>query len=433
MPLKNKDYYWDLGTRAIWSLEAENGILASDKNELYGCIFGRDSCISALKLLRVYRRRPELDWVLPLTRKIILNLVLLSGKQVNIESGEQPGKAIHEFRLTGHEHLTRRQNRPWYVYDDQVMRNYDSVDATPLLLILIYRFWQATGDGLFINQVRPTVLAGLSWMSDFGDSDGDGLIDYELSKARESGGLATQNWMDSEESVFHETGDTLVYPLAPVEVQAYAYLAYRLWARYFLSSDPMQANQLMDRADALKRKFNESFPARDPDGNAYLAYKLDGLGRQFKSVRSNMGHVLWASLSHELDGQKDSILEPGLVHDVVRRLTMPDMFETAAGIRTLSTLSRRFEFNSYHNGSIWPHDNAMIAEGFEIHGYKTEAEQVYLAILNAIGQFGTPIELFVYNGSFTDYLSPTGQHSCRVQAWSAASILDACANLPRLG
>src|SRR6185437_2369195 len=110
-----------------------------------------------------------------------------------------------------------------------------------------------------------------------------------------------QNWMDSEESVFHETGEVLVYPLAPVEVQAYTYMAYRLWAKYYVMHDPLRAHRLMDRAVELKRRFNLSFPACDPEGNSYLASKLDGLGRQFKSVRSTMGHILWASLNAEDD------------------------------------------------------------------------------------------------------------------------------------
>ncbi len=422
---KDKNYFWVLGLDAINDLESDQGILASGREELYGCIFGRDSLITSLKLLRVYKKSKAGE-LLELVRKVLLNLVLLQGKQTNIESGEQPGKCIHEFRPTRHEHLTKREHKPWYVYEDQVMRNYDSIDATPLLLIAIYRYWQVTQDGMFLNQVMPGVEAALEWIEKYGDSNGDGFVDYELSTARTSGGLATQNWMDSEESVFHETGEKPVYPLAPVEVQAYVYLAYRLWAKYFIMTNPFRAARLVERANELKKRFNRVYPTQDPDWNKFLAFKLDGDGRILNSVRSNMGHVLWASTTKEDDGQVDCILEKDLVASVVKRLLMPDMFDPSAGIRTLSAYSKRFDFNSYHNGSIWPHDNAMIAEGFQIHGFTKEAEMVYQAMLRAIGHFETPIELFVYEkGKYSDFLSDTGQRSCKVQAWSAAAILDA--------
>jgi glycogen debranching enzyme len=426
---KDKNYFWDLGKQAIQALETETGILASGREELYGCIFGRDSLITALKLLRIGKQKNSQEF-LPLIRKILLNLVILQGKEINIESGEQPGKCIHEFRPTGHEHLTKRTFRPWYVYEDQIMRNYDSIDATPLLLITLYRFWQATNDEMFLNQILPAVEQALEWQMTFGDSNGDGFIDYELSNARTSGGLVTQNWMDSEESVFHETGDALFYPLAPVEVQAYAYMAYRLWANYFTHTNPEFSVTLHQRADTLKRLFNEQFPTEDPDGNIYIAFKLDGHGTSFRSVRSNMGHVLWASLNVEDDSTIDCILKTELIPNVVKRLMMPDMFEPKAGIRTLSSYSARFDPNSYHNGSIWPHDNALIAEGFEIHGFKREAELVYKSMLSAIENFGTPIELFVYDqGGFGDYHSDSGQTACKTQAWSAAAILDASSRL----
>lgn len=427
MQPKNKNYFWDLGLNTIHDLESDQGILASGREELYGCIFGRDSLVTVLKLMRVHKKLNVPEF-LPLVRKVLLNLVLLQGKNINIESGEEPGKCIHEFRPSRHEHLTKYLERPWYVYEDQVMRNYDSVDATPLLLIALYRFYQETSDEMFLNQVMPGVEAGLNWMIEFGDSNQDGFLDYQLSDARSSGGLVTQNWMDSAESVFHEAGQEqpLRYPLAPVEVQAYAYMAYRLWASYFANVDRGRYELYTRKADELKKLFNEKFQAYDPEGNFYLVYKLDSEGNQFRSVRSNMGHVLWASLNNEDDGVLDCILDADKVSLVVRRLMMPDMFDEQAGIRTLSTLSRGYLANSYHNGSIWPHDNAIIAEGFEIHGFAKEAKMVYEAMLSAIAYFETPIELFVYdNKLYSDYMSDTGQRACKNQAWTAAAVLDA--------
>ncbi len=351
-----------------------------------------------------------------MVKKALLTLASLQGKKINIESGEEPGKCIHEYRPTGHERLTEGLDPKWFLYEDAKMRNYDTVDATPLLLVAMYRYWQYSGDEEFLNSVLPSVEAALKWCQEYGDKNGDGFIDYQFSKERKFGGLINQNWMDSVESVFHETEGVLIYPLAPVEVQAYTYMAYRLWQKHFPA--------LKAAADQLQKLFNQQYLAEDPDGNTYLVSKLDGDGKQFRSVRSSMGHVLWASLNKQDDGKIDCILKKELVPAIVKRLMMSDMFEPDAGIRTLSMLSRNYKPNSYHNGSIWPHDNSIIAEGFEIHGFVKEASEVRKALFNAISHFNTAIELFVYNGNFTDWVGMDGQRSCRKQAWSAAAILD---------
>ncbi len=408
----------------IKELETDEGILASAREEAYGCIFGRDTLITSLKLLRVYKKTHD-EALLHLVRKALLALIPLQGTQLNIESGEEPGKCIHEYRPTGHERLTQDLDPKWYLYEDEKMRNYDTVDATPLMLIAIYRYWQYAKDDEFIDSVRSNVEAALEWCMRYGDSNGDGFIDYQFSKERKFGGLVNQNWMDSVESVFHETEGMLVYPLAPVEVQAYTYMAYRLWQKFFADSDREKSSLLQTKADQLRKLFNQNYVTEDPAGNIYLAFKLDGEGKPFRSVRSNMGHVLWASLNQEDDGEVDCVLESKHVSAIVYRMMMPDMFEPTAGIRTLSSLSRNYQPNSYHNGSIWPHDNAMIAEGFEIHGFHEEAKRIWSALINAISHFNTPIELYVYNGNFTDWVGVDGQRSCRKQAWSAASILDA--------
>lgn len=347
-----------------------------------------------------------------------------------MESGEQPGKVIHEFRPTGHERLTKRPFKPWYVYSDSVMRNYDSVDSTPLYLIAAYRYWKYTGDNDFIDLLLPGVKDCLAWLEKYSDSNNDGLVDYYLSPKRVHGGLISQNWMDSVESVFHETEGLLVYPMAPVEVQAYTYLAYRLWSEYFANRDQAFKQKLDSNANNLKELFNKKYPLKDPDGHYYLAFKIDGNGVLFKSVRSNMGHCLWASMNVEDDGKMDSIVYAEYIPQIVNRLMMPDMFEPKAGIRTLSRLSKNFKPNSYHNGSIWPHDNAIIAEGFWIHGFKKEAKAVKSAILTSIKKFNTPIELFTFfDGKYSEFISDDGhQTSCKYQAWTAASILDLATN-----
>ncbi|MGE5392296.1 MAG: amylo-alpha-1,6-glucosidase [Candidatus Saccharibacteria bacterium] len=422
-PPQGLGFFWDMGLNAVKELESDEGILASGREELYGCIFGRDSLITSLKLLRVYRTKKIADF-LPLVRKVLLNLALLQGREANAESGEQPGKCIHEFRRSNHEHLTQAPFKPWYLYPDRTMRNYDSVDSTPLFLIAVYRYWQASGDGEFLRLIGPQVEAALNWILMYADADGDGLVDYSGPLQRKFGGLMVQNWMDSIESVFHEDGTGYDYPLAPVEVQAYAYLALKLWSRYFADAGSRDPMPFLKRAEAIKKAFPR-FETTDPDGNYYLAFAIDGKGRQFRPVRSSMGHCLWASLNMREDGVTEGILSEEKFGLIVKRLMAPDMFEPEAGIRTLSSYSRNFHPNSYHNGSIWPHDNSLIAEGFEIHGFRQEAALVRRAVLTALGYYKTPVELYVReNNGYLDYCSDTGQRACSKQAWTAAALLD---------
>lgn len=422
---KRFSHFWQLGLETIRELETEQGILASSSQEIYGCIFGRDSLITSLKLLRAYETARQ-PYFLGVVKKVLLTLAALQGKQVNIESGEEPGKCIHEFRTANYEHLVNHPTSPWFLYPDKIMRNYDSVDATPLLLITLYRYFQKSGDREFINSVLPNAEAALDWLLNNGDNNSDGFIDYRRHPERKAGGLTTQNWMDSRESVFHESGEEAVFPVAPVEVQAYAYLALRLWSRFYReNNNPERAGELKAKADNLKILFNRKFVLSGPEGFS-LATALDGSGRPLASVRSSMGHVLWASLNEKDDSIRDGILDAGHVTLLVKRILAEDLFEPSAGIRTLSVKSKRFIANSYHNGSIWPHDNSLIAEGLEIWGYGREAVAVRQAIFKALSHFGTPIELFVYkNGRYEEYCSPTGQKACKKQAWSAASLLTA--------
>ncbi len=413
---------WDLGFETIRELETEQGILASGKEEIYGCIFGRDSLITSLKLLRVYEHTQD-PYFLMLVKKILKNLSILQGKEINIESGEEPGKCIHEFRPSNHEHLTKDLENPWYIYSDNVMRNYDSIDSTPLMLITFYRYYQASNDYAFIQEYMPNIERALEWLLYYGDKNGDGFIDYGLNPDRKHGGLTAQSWMDSTESVFHEDTANIRYPIAPVEAQSYAFLAYKLWGNYFSKHENSLSELLFARADTLKALFNNSFVTTDEHG-FMLGAGIDGNGKLLRSARSSMGHVLWASLEEKKDGVQESILSAEFIPSLVKRIMQPDLFEAKAGIRTLSTLSRCYSANSYHNGSIWPHDTSMIAEGFEIFGFNEEALQIRTALLSALTHFATPIELFVFaDDMYSEYCSPHGQHACKKQAWSAASLL----------
>lgn len=439
--ITNWDYFWTLGIEAVKELETERGILASARHELFGCIFGRDSLITSLQLLRAYQYTKQ-EYLLDVVRKVLVTLSDLQGKDLNIESGEEPGKIIHEYRPDKHEHLTRPggangHERPWYLYPDQIMRNYDTIDATPLFLIAAYRYYQLTvtsgqPDQEFIEKIMPSIKAAVNWIFWYADSNGDGFVDYQLNPQRSYGGLQNQNWMDSSEATFHEDGSPVSYPLAPVEAQAYTYAALRLWAKYFnnhttegLQSDTFVANMLNRHADQLKQRFNQEFVIHN--SAISVASGIDGSGKKIESIRSSMGHCLWASLNQEDDGVTDSILEDKYINSIVKRLLSADMFEPEAGIRTLSAKSAGFEPNSYHNGSIWPHDNSMIAEGLEIHGYVDESWLVRIAMLKAVAYFQNPLELYVYDQKYQNYIAPHGQMANRMQAWSAAAILSTVA------
>jgi glycogen debranching enzyme len=397
----SREELWQLGLQSIKELESELGVLASGRTEAYGCIFGRDALITSLELLRAYHKKKE-PYFLELVEKNLRTLANLQGRHLNIESGEEPGKIIHEYRPEKHEHLTQLAEDPWFVYPEGVMRNYDSVDATPLFLIAVDEYAKV-GDSRFVTTLMPAVRAALEWVKSF-----DGFVTYQFNPTRTHGGLRVQSWMDSTESLFHEdvtvlSGGFPRYPVATVEVQAYAWSALMRWNEH-------------ERADNLKRDFNKRFVIRGLS-NTWLACALDGDGRQLTSARSSMGHVLWAAYEGECILGADDI--PALR----KRLLAKDMFVPKAGIRTLSALSSRYDPQSYHNGSIWPHDTALLAEGLENFGYHEDAKKVREALLYAYAHFKTPVELYTYRRGLREYKTASGHGACRVQAWSAASLL----------
>lgn len=415
--MATREQLWDIGMRAIKELETERGILASGREELYGCVFGRDSLITALLLMRVYEKNQD-EGLLALVRNILINLAKLQGRERNLESGEEPGKIIHEFRPDNHEHLTRDKDHPWFLYPDGIMRNYDTVDATPLFLMAVEKYYRISEDEEFLDLLAGNVSDALAWLLTTMDDHEYGLVSYQFHPERTSGGLRVQSWMDSSESVFFEDRDeTPAYTIAPAEVQAYAYRALSVWHLLLKESEPDLSALLIERA----RQLRESFYAQFMLPNGTPAFALDGQGRMLTSARSTMGHLLWAGARD--GGSFFSILAPEDVGRVTERLMKPDLFKPGAGIRTLSSDSSRYEANSYHNGSIWPHDTAMIALGMRDAGFELEAEKVRSALLAAYGHFGVPVELFTYDKKLGDYESASGQRACQTQAWSAAGLL----------
>lgn len=415
-----RDYIY----QSLLELATDEGINASGKDEIYGCIFGRDSALTILKILRVHKKLPS-DELLQVCRRTLLTLCSLQGKEINIESGEEPGKFIHEFRKEKHEHLTNHPVNPWYLYPDGILRNYDSIDSTALGLIAVYKYWEITKDNQFLVTVLPAVEMGLNWLITFGDKDKDGLMDYSLDENRKFGGLAVQSWTDSAESLRGVDGVFPAYPIAPVEAQSYAWLAMRLWSCFYDQHAPTFSHKLSAQAGYMKKAFNELLIFQDGKFH-YAGQAVDGRRNLIKTVTGNPLICLWAA--DFVYKKSTSIIDEEYISSLVERAFQPDLFDPEAGIRTMSVLSPTFNpgADSYHNGSFWPVLNGLATEGLENFGFEEKALLLKDASLKPIYHFNSPIELYMKDeeGNFLEYLSATGQVGCRVQAWSAASALD---------
>ncbi|MBI2074489.1 MAG: hypothetical protein HYT83_01485 [Candidatus Levybacteria bacterium] len=421
MVLPDFSNFYNLAYKCLLELATEDGINASSRDEVFGCLFGRDSAITILKILKVHSVKP-VDPLLEICRRTLLTLVSLQGREFNLESGEEPGKFIHEFRRDKYDRLVNRQ-RPWFVYPDGKLKNYDSIDSTPLTLIALFKYWQITGDNQFLLSVLPSVEAGLNWIITFGDRDKDFLVEYELPKNRKHGGLVVQSWTDSHNSILKPDGKLPNYPIAAVEVQAFAWLAMKLWSSFYLKHYYSFGQKLSVQAGKLKEQFNKNFIIKD-QGLFYAAQILDGDKKKIKTITANPLICLWSAYIE--GGKPESIVEEKYIKDFVERAFRPDMFVENAGVRTMSSNSLTFNPNqdSYHNGSFWPMLNGLIIEGLENFRFNNYADSLREASLAPLKHFGTPIELYVKKGNqYLEYRSSGGQTSCRYQAWSAAAML----------
>ena len=413
-----------MGWEAIESLMTPEGVLASSAGSAYGAIFGRDSLIVACKLLHAhyYEERPEvLEWV----RTILDGLVRLQGRETVPESGEEPGKCIHEWRPTDHEHLTRDSNPPWYLYADGEMRNYQGSDETALLLLTQARYVAIAGHAE-LDRYLPSALRALAWVMQWGDRDGDGFTDYPYEPNRSWGGSIVQTWMDSTESLFQEGVREIISPIAAVEVQGYTHAALRAWSHLLDQRNPELSKRLALYASRLKK----CFPAAFALGDGEYAAALNGDGTPVRAIRSNMAHLLWADGgSHELT---DLIIDDQAVELLVRRLMRTDLFDPRGGLRTLSKTSPWFDLTRYSNGAIWPHDTGMAAEGLERSGYTPEANKLRVALGRAIRDLGSPYEYYTIDeaGCVAPGYEVPGDHpACAVQAWTAATLCSEMAAL----
>ena len=269
---------------------------------------------------------------------------------------EQPGKIMHELRRGELANLHAVPHTPYF----------GSIDATPLWLLLVAELTMWTGDLDGFDLRRDSVAAALSWIDAYGDLDGDGFLEYER---RSRMGLGNQGWRDAADAVLHTDGTPARGPIALAETQGYVYYAKRrLAAVYSQLGDVESAERLSHEATALKRRFNERFWMED---EGFFAMALDGEKQQVKSICSTIGHALWSR-----------IVADEHVAAVIKRLMAPDMF-TGWGVRTFSKDMRGYNPVSFYNGSVWPYDTAIIANGMKKHGYAQESNRLVRGLVEA--------------------------------------------------
>lgn len=364
----------------------------------FNTFFGRDGIITALLLL----------WTDPaLARGVLLNLAATQARVRDAAADSQPGKIIHEMRFGEMANLGEVPFR----------RYYGSVDATPLFLVLAGAYFDRTGDRATIDRIWPHMEAALRWIDEFGDLDGDGFVEYHREK---ESGLVNQGWKDSHDSIFHRDGSAATGPIALCEVQAYVFAAKRAVASLAgLRGDEALARRLEREAAILQERFETLFW---DEGLGTYALALDGDKRPCAVRTSNAGHALFAGIA-----------SPERARRVASSLLSPECF-SGWGVRTLAHDEPRFNPMSYHNGSVWPHDNALLAMGFARYGLKWEAARIFEAQFNAAlhQDLRRLPELFCGfirkpNRGPTSY--PV---ACLPQAWAAAALfgqLAACLGL----
>lgn len=370
-------------------LFTEHGPLPAAGIPWFVAAFGRDALLSTMMML---------PWRIDVAEGILRYLAAYQGEVYDTFRAEAPGKIMHELRYG---ELTRTGKTPHSPY-------YGTIDATALFVMLLRETWQHTGKLTLVKELRPNWEAALAWMQQDGDLDGDGFL--EFAPAEVGRGLTVQSWKDSDDSMSHADGSLAEGALAVSEVQGYTYAAYQAAADFYEAlGEGELAKQWHDKATALKERFHEAFWLEDMQT---YAMALDGAKKPLKVHNSDAGQLLWTGIVPE-------DIAPKLVATL-----MSAVMWTGWGIRTLGKHEVRYNPVSYHNGSVWPHDTALIAGGMARYGFKAEAAKIREATfdLAASQPDKRPPEL-VAGYERNDAPPVPYPAACRPQAWDAAALL----------
>ena len=353
-------------------------------------VFGRDSLITSFQAL---------PFAPGLAVTTLWALANLQGNCIDDFRDEEPGKIIHESRFG---ELTAFEERPHSPY-------YGSADATPLFLILLDEMERWTGNTQMVKQLEWSARAALEWIDIYGDRNHDGYVEYNRRNTKT--GLENQGWKDSWNAILFADGSNSRLPRTLCEIQGYVYDAKKRCARLAreIWNDPVLAERLEQEAIDLKQRFNQDFWLVD---KGYFALAIDGDGRQVDSLTSNIGHLLWSG-----------IVDDDKIASCVHHLMSEQLF-SGWGIRTMAAGNGGYNPIGYHNGTIWPHDNSIIALGLAQNNYHQEAAQIATGILEAATYFNNRLpEAFAgYDREMTEYPVeyPT---ACSPQAWATGAPL----------
>jgi len=360
----------------------------------YFSFFGRDSLIASIQTL-------SLD--VNIARDTLRALAQYQGKEFNDWRDEEPGKILHELRRGD---MTLSGEMPHGPY-------YGSVDSTLLFIWCYALTLEWTGDREFFKELWPAVEKGLDWAARYGDMDGDGFIEFNRRSER---GILHQGWKDSDESMGGSLGPHPAGPIALVEVQGYYYAALtstaRVLRRFGDTSQQALAGTLDTQAARLKEAFNREFWWPEEQ---FFAQALDGQKKQVRNITSNPGHCLWSG-----------IVDQDKAAPVAARLMQPDLL-SGWGIRTMSSADPTYNPMSYHNGSVWPHDNSLIAAGLRRYGFEKETLDLVEQLLAAATTFPDSRLPELYCGfprveDGIEEAAPAAYPvSCSPQAWAAGS------------
>jgi glycogen debranching enzyme len=359
-------------------------------------LFGRDSLLTSWMLL---------PWDTGLAIGTLQTLAARQGTAVDAPSEEEPGRILHEVRFGPATELALGGRSVYY----------GTADATPLFVMLLGELQRWGRDGAEVQALLPHADRALEWVERFGDADGDGFVEY---CRKTEHGLANQGWKDSWDGVNFADGQIADPPIALAEVQGYVYAAYRARAHFARQAgDEATARACTEKAERLKRAFNEAFWLPDRE---WYAIALDRRKRPVDALASNMGHCLWTG-----------IVDEDKAPAVADRLLSDDMF-SGWGIRTLAGSMAAYNPMSYHNGSVWPHDNAICAAGLIRYGFVEPAQRVAQAVLSAASCFGQRLPELFCGFARADFPAPVPYPtSCSPQAWAAAAPLQLLHSLLR--